>query len=361
MSYLHSHLTLNNRNIALAAIQKGEVKGFSPFEEATLAFLTNWLSGQSEFSLQTSGSTGQPKKIAVTREQFIASAKATLQALALRENSTALICLPTQYIAGIMMVVRCLVGNLTMTIVEPAGNPLRHLSPSIEFDFAAMVPLQVSELLANGGIESIQRIKNLLIGGAPLAVVTQEKLVEANSSIYLTYGMTETLSHVALQKISGSLSQHYFEALPSIELSQDERGCLLIRVPYLKEIIKTNDLIEFIGPNTFRWLGRWDHVINSGGIKLFPEKIEEAIYKAFQHMGLSYHFFVAGIPHEKLGTQAMLMIESTTRVEEEILRDLLRNSLKPVEIPKQIFYLKSFEFTPTGKVKRAETLRKLAL
>lgn len=361
MPYLHSYLLLNNKSISLSVIQKGEVKSSTPFEEATLTFLHQWLNGKDEFVLQTSGSTGTPKTITVTRAQLKASATATLQALAIQENATALICLPTHYIAGIMMLVRCLVGNLSMAICEPSANPISNFPSTTTFDFAAIVPYQVTEILNKNGLAGIQRIKNLLIGGAPLASAIKEKLIEASTAVYLTYGMTETLSHIALQRISGVARESFFTALPSITLSQDERGCLVIQLPFLDEIVKTNDLIEFRTPNTFYWLGRWDNVINSGGLKLIPEKIEEAIQSAFQNIGIKYHFFIAGIPDEKLGTKAVLVIESMTPVNEELLKNQLKNTLKNNEIPKHIYYLNTFEHTPTGKVKRTETLQKLGL
>lgn len=360
MSYTHSQLLLNNRLLSLTDIQRGDALASSTFEAATLSFLKQWLRNETHFILQTSGSTGEPKKIQVTRAQLVASARATLQALAISQKGKALICLPTQYIAGIMMMVRCLEGDLHMTIVEPSADPLENLLTAY-FDFAAMVPYQAEEIMRKRGLPGINCIQKIILGGAPLSSALQARLKDAHVSVYLTYGMTETLSHIALQKISGNDRQDFFTALPSVMLTQDERDCLVIETPYLTETVVTNDLVEFINANSFRWLGRWDNVINSGGIKLFPEKIEQAVSRAFDQLAVRFNFFIAGIPHEKLGTQAILVIESATPVEEETLRMFLSESLERVELPKQIYYLPSFEYTPTGKIKRKESLRKLGL
>lgn len=360
MPYSHEQLLVNGSVVSLLHIQQGKTLAKSAFEESTFSFLTKWLNNQSSFELYTSGSTGVPKKIKVTRDQLLASARATLKVMALPPNASALICLPTQFIAGVMMLVRCLEGNLKMTLVEPAANPLENRANE-SFDFAALVPYQVDEILKQQGIAGINRIKKILIGGAPLSEMLKQKMVAASSSIYLTYGMTETLSHIALQKISGIDRQDFLTALPSIILAQDERGCLLIEAPYLSEKVITNDLVEFITPTTFRWLGRWDNVINSGGIKLFPEKIEKAIGLVFHEWHIERTFFVAGVPDEKLGTKAVLVVEQESPLNEKQLLHRLERHLKRVEIPKQLLYTEKFEQTDTGKIKRKETLRKLGL
>lgn len=360
MPYSHEQLSVNGRVVSLIDIQQGKALAQSAFEESSFSFLTQWLNHQTSFELHTSGSTGTPKKINVTRDQLIASAKATLTALMLPPNASTLICLPTQFIAGIMMLVRCLEGNLKMTLVEPSANPLENL-PHESFHFAALVPYQTDEILNQQGLEGINKIKTILVGGAPLSPTQQQQLRNANAAIYLTYGMTETLSHIALQKISGVDHQDFLTALPSIILTQDARGCLTIEAPYLQEKVITNDLIEFITPVSFRWLGRWDNVINSGGIKLFPEKIEHAIGLAFHELQINRNFFVAGVADKKLGTKAVLVIEKNNPIPEEDLRSILERQLKHVELPKQIVYAGKFEITDTGKVKRQETLRKLGL
>lgn len=361
MTYTHSSLFINHKHYSISDVQQGLVKPATAFEETTLSFIQSWLSDQQTFTLQTSGSTGTPKKIIATRAQLTASAQATLSALQIQENSNALIALPTQYIAGIMMLVRSMIGNLRMHIVEPSSNPLALFSPEESFDFAALVPYQVDEIFTQYGLTGINRIKNILIGGAPLATDLREKIAPAHSSVYLTYGMTETLSHIALQKISGNDRQDFFTTLPSITISVDERQCLLIETPYLSERVVTNDVVEILGPTSFRWMGRWDNVINSGGIKLIPEKIEQAVERIFKEMDINAKFFVDGLPDERLGTRAILVVESNKPLDEVSFFSLVSHHLNKHEIPKEIYYTHAFEMTPTGKIKRKETLQKLVI
>lgn len=361
MTYTHPNLFLNQKHYSISDIQLGLAKPVTAFEEATLSFIQSWLSDEQTFILQTSGSTGTPKKISATRAQLTDSAQATLAAIQISENSNALVALPTQYIAGIMMLVRSMIGNLRMHIVEPSSNPLALFSAQDSFDFAALVPYQVDEIYTQYGIAGINRIKNILIGGAPLANGLREKIVSAHSSIFLTYGMTETLSHIALQKISGNDRQDFFTTLPSITISVDERQCLLIETPYLAERIRTNDVVEILDPTSFRWLGRWDNVINSGGVKLMPEKIEQGVGRIFKEMDIKAMFFIDGLPDDRLGTRAVLVVESREPLDEVLFFALASQYLNKHEIPRQIYYTHAFEMTPTGKIKRKETLQKLSI
>ncbi|GCC51364.1 acyl-CoA synthetase [Chryseotalea sanaruensis] len=361
MHYTHTHLSLNNKSVALSSIQQGSVTSESDFEKASLDFIHRWLNNQQTFILQTSGSTGTPKKIEVTREQLIASASATIKALELKEHDQVLICLSTQYIAGIMMLVRCLVGNLNITAIEPTANPLNLLPPDAEFDFAALVPYQAETMFTEMDLSSFKRIKKIIIGGAPVSLKLTEILSKAESDIYQTYGMTETLSHIALQKISGVDATHAFKALPGVTLKLDARNCLVIQADYLPEAVVANDVVEMIGNNTFRWLGRADNVINSGGIKLYPEKLEKIVEHTFSSLSINNRFFVCGTQDAKLGTAVSLIIESANKVDEIALLQQLRNHLQSHELPKVILYTKTFEMTPTNKINRVATLRKYGM
>ncbi len=361
MQYTHTQLLLNGKINNISSILQGDVTGETEFEKATLLFIKRWLNGQQHFTLQTSGSTGTPKKIEVSREQLIASARATLQALSLQENNSALICLPTQYVAGIMMLVRCLIGNLSITAIDPTSNPLKDLDPAFTFDFAAMVPYQVSAIIQEMGPSALNRISKIIIGGAPIPKHVEPILAKSASSVYQTYGMTETLSHIALQKISGVDRDDYFTVLPNVHISTDDRNCLVIQTNFLTESIITNDVVDILSPTTFRWLGRADHIINSGGIKIFPEKVEEVIFTTFEELSLNHLFFVAGIHDDVLGSKAVLIIESEQALDETRLIQRLKAQLKAYEVPKQIFYVQAFAITPTGKINRPETLRKLGL
>jgi o-succinylbenzoate---CoA ligase len=356
MQYNHKQFTLNHRSLSIQEILNNNTQALTDFETNTLVFVKNWLNGANEFSLQTSGSTGVPKAIVVTRAQLEASAQNTLQALRIQPNNTALICLNTQYIAGIMMLVRCMVGNLKMEIVEPAANPFLKLSANIKFDFCALIPYQVDAILQQYGIEGINRIQKIIIGGAPLSYSLQQKLTKSSSEIYLTYGMTETLSHIALQKISGSNASDLFTALPTIKLSKDERGCLVISVPYLSELVITNDMVELLSEQTFCWLGRWDNVINTGGIKIHAEKIEQVVGLIFEEMRITNDYFACGLPDERLGSKLVLIIEGTLSIDQRVLLGKISERLVKYEVPKQILFASNFIKTETGKVNRKQTV-----
>lgn len=305
-------------------------------------FCKEWLEGKERFSLRTSGSTGTPKTIEVHRDQMIASAKKTIKALGLREGMTALVCLDVNFIAGKMMIVRSLVAGMKMTVVEPNANPFDGVDDKI--DFAALVPYQVRSSNLSGKI---------IVGGAPISFELLSQIKKIDTPVYATFGMTETLSHIALQKLNGNDAQDFFEVLDGIDISVDDRQCLLITADYLKEVVISNDVVELINPRQFRWLGRWDNVINTGGVKVMPEKVEQAVYDLIR----GNRYFVASLPHEQLGQQVVLVIEGKENVDEKHLADSLRKRLSKYELPKQILYCSEFTLTPTQKINRIESIK----
>ncbi|MEJ0030768.1 MAG: AMP-binding protein [Bacteroidota bacterium] len=311
-------------------------------EKANL-FCKEWHEGKEWFSLTTSGSTGTPKTIEVHRDQMTASAKKTIKALGLRKGMTALVCLDVNFIAGKMMVVRSLVAGMEMVVVEPSADPFEGINSKI--DFAALVPYQVRNSNLSGKI---------IIGGAPISFELLSKIKATQTPIYATFGMTETLSHVALQKLNGNDAQDFFEVLDGIDISVDERQCLVIKADYLKDVIVTNDIVELINENQFRWLGRWDNIINTGGVKVIPEKIEKAIYDSIP----DHKYFVASLPHEQLGQQVVLVIEGSMTLEQEKeLIENIRTRSSKYEVPGQILYSREFVRTQTQKINRIESLK----
>lgn len=330
------------------------------YYQNTLSFIRDWLSGKEVFDLQTSGSTGVPKVITVSRAQMTYSALASAEALNLLPGYSALVCLNTKYIAGIMMMVRSLVTGMKMMIIEPSSNPLETLSASDNFDFTAWVPLQMEKVLdcLPENEVLLNKFKCIIVGGAPVSASLQSKINNITVPVYLTYGMTETLSHIALQKLNGQGANDYFQALDEVKLSLDSRGCLAVKSPVtLNETVVTNDLVELIDGNKFRFLGRVDNVINSGGVKVFSEKVEALVDVAFQILGLRRRFFISGLPNVKLGQQVTLFIEGKTFPEEEktLLFTTLKNSLSSYETPKEIKFVDTFKETATGKVNRKAT------
>ncbi len=264
----------------------------SPFEKETLDFLISWQQGDSEFQLHTSGSTGNPKKISLTREQFIQSARQTNDFLQLTEEDHAHVCLNTAFIAGKIMIVRALISGMTLSASEPTTSPSFNAIP-IPVTFTAVVPLQLEQVLKLPE-EHLDRMKAILVGGASVSSSLLQLTQKHRVPIYETYGMTETVSHIALKRISGPMSETTFRALPGIFIRQNEEGCLEVKGAVTQDTwITTSDIVKVHGENNFEWLGRKDLVINSGGIKIHPELVEREIGQVFNERQIRNRFFIA--------------------------------------------------------------------
>ncbi|OSY88323.1 O-succinylbenzoic acid--CoA ligase [Tenacibaculum holothuriorum] len=330
-----------------------------------VVFLTDWFNEQDFVVVQTSGSTGKPKPIQIKKEFMKNSALATGDFFNLSENTTALLCLSTDYIAGKMMLVRALVLGWELDIVDPISNPLKDLNK--EYDFSAMVPLQL-----RNSLEELDRIKQLIVGGGVVANDLIEVIQEKKTKIFATYGMTETVTHIAVKKLNHftlfrveatkqSLNkkdvykEEFYQTLPNVELSQDNRNCLVINAPKVaNEQIVTNDVVNLLSETTFEWLGRFDNVINSGGVKLHPEKIEEKLSKV-----ITQRFFVAGVSDTILGEKLILIVEDVNSIEaKKSLKTKLEklDKLSKYEIPKEIYFVDQFIETETKKIQRSKTL-----
>ncbi len=340
--------------------------GFTPlavteYESAAWQFCRDWLTGKETFQLQTSGSTGTPKPIAVSRQQMEASAAMTGRVLQLRMGDKSLVNLNVQYIAGLMMLVRGLELELELTIVEPSANPLENFPVNTRFDFQSYVPLQLQTILEKTPekVSILNAAKAILLGGAPVPAALEEKLQAIAAPVYQTYGMTETVSHVALRRLNGSERQGFYSALDTISFEMDEQHCLIIHAPELNDNpVVTNDVVELLSPASFRWLGRADHVINSGGVKVQAEKAERAVEAAFAEWKVTRRFFVTGLPHSKLGEAVALIVEGeplSAELQNSIFQNL-KTSLSRYEIPKQICYITQFIETPTAKIDKKKTL-----
>lgn len=349
-------ILLNGKLYTHSQIIEGAITANSTFEKNTLSFCQQWLKGETHFQLTTSGSTGMPQKIRITRHQMIASAKNTASYLGLKSNFSALVCLDTRYIAGMMMLVRCFEVGMQPVIVEPAANPLESLTENQTIDFSAFVPYQLNQMITDDP-DKLNRIKIALIGGAPVDVQLNEKIKSLTCTMYATYGMTETLSHVALKKLNGENPESYFKALPNISFETDERGCLVINANYLSSPVVTNDLVELYGDTRFNWIGRWDNLINTGGVKIVPETIEEEIKKVFNRLALDNRFIVVGIADKKLGQKVCLIIETheALPLSGDHLRAMISDRVSKYEVPKEIFFIEKFIETGTGKINRKAT------
>ncbi|MCU0340288.1 MAG: AMP-binding protein [Spirosomaceae bacterium] len=324
-----------------------------PYFREAWAFCVAWAEGQESFVLHTSGSTGTPKPICLTRAQMQASAAMTQQAIGLQKGQTALVCLNTAYIAGTMMLVRGMVIGLTMYVVPPSANPFEHLPTEISVDFAAFVPLQLQTALDLSLHARLNALRTIIVGGAPVHRGLLSQIQALSVSVYSTFGMTETVSHVALQRLNGAEASETYQLLPRIEASTDERGCLRVRGPVTaQEWVQTNDLIEWIDSQHFRITGRADNIINSGGVKIQLEKVEEAIGRIWGDWG---RFFVWWQPDDTLGQKLVLVVENAPNLDFENVKKQLKTTLSSYEIPKKIYSVEKFAETPTGKIDKHAT------
>lgn len=315
-------------------------------------FLTDWFDENSFVEVNTSGSTGNPKIIQLQKKQMINSAKATGDYFNLPESTTALLCMSPNYIAGKMMLVRALNLGWHLDITEPTSNPLKNSDKN--YDFSAMVPMQL-----HNSLDDIHKVKKLIVGGGMVSKELLSKIQQVNTKIFATYGMTETITHIAVKRINQSrhaesVSASHYKTLPNIQISVDYRGCLVIDAPTISFTkVVTNDLVELISPTEFKWLGRIDNVINSGGIKLIPEQIEEKLAVIIEN-----RFFVAGKKDAVLGEKLVLVIEEISNsTKAEILRKIKNSKLFSIyEIPKEIYFIEKFTETETTKIDRSKTL-----
>lgn len=326
--------------------------------KVALTFCHAWLLGEKNFVQQTSGSTGVPKKIELSREQMQASALATGVFFNTNQTTQLLCCLSPEYIAGKMMLVRAMVWNCPIWLVEPSGNPLDRIS--FVPDFVAMVPLQVEKVMQDPeSLKALRRINYLIIGGAQISEKLKQDLIKNNVQAWQTYGMTETVSHIALAKINEA--ELAYETLPGVEIGQDERGALWVKSPMSGPYkIQTNDLVELKSESSFFWFGRADFVVNSGGIKLHPELLEQKAEATIQQFFPGSEYFFFGEKDEKLGEKLVLIVERRENLEEsQRLLKQLRAILSQYEVPKTIYFSDSFAKTANGKINRPLTFQNL--
>ena len=334
------------------------------FEQNTLQFIHQWLNGADSFPIRTSGSTGPAKELLLGREQMRKSAQLTGGFFSFLPGMKSLVCLNTLYIAGMMMLVRSMEYDMAMTVTEPTSDPLKSFPSDAVFDFAAFVPLQLEAILQNPKSSTIlDRMRVVLVGGAPLSSALAEKLRDVKASIFQTYGMTETVSHIALRRVSGEKTEDFYTVLPETVIDLDERGCLTISSPVTNdEKVITNDLAEILSPQTFRWLGRIDRVINSGGVKINLEEAERKTAEALEQAGKTLSFFLHPIDDERFGQASAFVAEAEMLKDADIafLNQLLKAFLHPYEIPRAFYFIREFLRTPTGKIDRPTSFKAAA-
>jgi len=320
-----------------------------PTWEANLfKFILEWLDESPMIKLKTSGSTGAAKTMEVEKGKMVRSAQLTGLFFNLQENDKALLCLPVDFIAGKMMVVRAFVLGLNLIPVEPSADPLKN--SNISYDFTAMTPMQVfNTLMLKDGPQKLRQVKDLIIGGGEVNQVLLKELKKLKNNCYHTYGMTETLTHVAVKKLNGQNPDLNFKALPGINFSSDERECLIISAPHLaNQHLITNDIVNLKDEKSFQFVGRFDNIINSGGVKISPEIVENKLYSHIKK-----RFIVAGIPDEQLGEKVVIIVEG----KDNLSVDFTNVGLSKYEIPKRVYFFDSFPETESGKVIREQVLQ----
>lgn len=310
-------------------------------------FLIEWLNNNNYISVPTSGSTGVPKKINILKAHTVNSAIATGTFFELPSETRALLCLPASYIAGKMMLVRAIILGWDLYIKAPEKDAITQYDR--DYDFVAMVPYQV-----HYSLKSLNKIKKLIIGGGAISVDLNDQLQHVDTEVFATYGMTETITHIAVRRINGLAKSDYYNALPNVKFSLDKRDCLVIEASEVSDDkVVTNDLVKIISPSSFQYLGRIDNVVNSGGVKLFPEQIEAKLAKF-----IDVQFIIASEKNQTLGEQLILILEEDSS---ELIPDIKTafSTLSNYERPKKVYSFSKFPFTETGKIKRSELLDNL--
>jgi len=338
---VHNRFKLNGFSLDkddLCRIAYSFIKEGDAFEKPVGIFILDWFDQNEYIEMTTSGTTGKPKKIKIEKQAMVNSALATGDFFDLQPGNRVLHCLPAQYVAGKMMLVRGFILGLDIDFVAPCSTPLERNDET--YDFAAMVPLQVQHSL-----DKLGQVKKLIIGGAKVNSALANELASFTTEIYETYGMTETITHIAAKKIG----EEAFKTLPNVTVAEDDRHCLVITAPnIIEEPIVTNDAVKVLNEQEFIWMGRIDNVINSGGVKLFPEQIEEKL----AHKISDRRYFVASQENHELGEKLVLVVEGTPYV----IDDQAFALLDKYEKPKVVLFTPKFKETPTGKVLRKETL-----
>lgn len=331
-------------------------------------FLSEWNNAENVIRVHTSGSTGKPKEMLVEKRRMLASAKITCDFLNLKEGDSALLCMPLDFIAGKMMIVRSIERNLNLTTIKPSNHPLANTATA--FDLVAMVPSQVyGSLQIPEEKEKLKSIRNLIIGGGSISAEIEAELKTFPNAVWSTYGMTETLSHIALRRINGENTSAWYTPFEGVgiriieaENNEGNIGQLVISAPHVcASTLVTNDIVEinkedYLDQNKsakrFRIIGRKDNVICSGGIKLHIEEIEDLL-----RQNISSLFCVSKRADKKFGEAAILLVEkdnnNSENITQETLMQICKQTLPAYSVPKDIIFVQKIPLTGTGKIDRA--------
>lgn len=314
------------------------------------AFLQEWHNDEPTVWVHTSGSTGIPKPLQVEKERMMASARLTCSFLGLQKGDSALLCMPLQYIAGKMVVVRSLVADLKLIPIAPSGHPLKDLKKTPTF--TAMIPMQVYNTLQVPEEKSIlMGIKHLIIGGGAIDAALADALKDFPNHVWSTYGMTETLSHIALRRLNGNDASDWYTPFENVRIRLSEEGTLIIHAPNVcAEELITNDIAEINDEGKFRILGRKDNTINSGGVKIQIEQVESRLKKH-----LATPFLISAQKDAKFGEIVVLIYNKVGN--ETNIRQVCEDTLPTYWLPKVYIPVDELPMTGTGKPDRASARR----
>ncbi|WP_185856550.1 AMP-binding protein [Blattabacterium cuenoti] len=339
----------SKKRIIFSFLEKEEKKE-NEWKKSIFSFLKNWYDNKPIILSMTSGTTGFSKIISLRKKHMYKRAVKTVEFLKLKKKGIkGLLCLSPDFIAAKMFLVRAIIFKWKIYCVPPSSNPLKNIKEYF-FDITSMVPIQVFSSL-----EYLKNIKIILIGGCSISNFLEKKLKNISTICYATYGMTETSGHIAIKKINGPNKSIFYESFQDVILSVDNRNCLRVFSSYcMDSFFQTNDIVHMISKNTFIWIGRYDNVINSGGIKISPELIEKEISSFIPY---EKRFFISSIPDKILGEKVILIIEGkpfSLHIPNSIF-----NGKKKFYKPKSIFFISHFTDNLLNKFRRKEIIKRI--
>lgn len=355
-------LHISNERFTIEDIRLWSGEHIDRYTSEVLSYCKQWIEGKEHFELKTSGSTGAPKTIHIYRSQIEASAAATIHFFNLKQGDAVACPLSIHVIGGQMMLYRSIIGGLNLYVIPPTKN-LEALDLTIDYTFMPIAALQLFEVLTNQPekIPLLNKLNHLLIGGSSLtdALLTQIKRT-LSCKVWQSYGMTETVSHVAMRSIHPITADAY-TLLEGIKADVDTRSCLKLKGAVThNEWIQTNDCVKLIDDTHFTFQGRADFIVNSGGIKIQVEAIEKIIDTLFSELNIHAAFFVGGIADDALGEKLILAIDTLVidAEKQQLILSKLSEVLPRYHVPKEIHTI-SFEYTPSGKIDRKKSFQKI--
>lgn len=360
-----SYFIFNQQQIPYATLGKVPKKTLDTLsynQQQALLIAQQWQNGEDVFVVHTSGSTGTPKPIEWKRKFIEISAKQTLAVFDANDDDIIFLCLSVQTAGGVMMLIRGLIGDIPVNVVEPTGNPMEQLTADHNYTLASFVPLQMHHMLTGYDFSSVQKLnkfRKVLVGGASMNNNWSKRFTDLDPEFYHTYGMTETYTHIALRKLNGEKATPRFVPMQGIQVSKDRDERLVINAELTGYAdIVTNDRVVIYKDGSFEVLGRIDNVINSGGIKIQLEKIDNALARLKQLMGREYFTWYEA--DKELGQKLVAIIkgEPIDPMDEYEAKVDLRSFLEKYEVPKAFYYIEDFVLTQSGKIQRQQTADK---